>query len=462
MQAVADGKLEVDKDFIQHMYCCVGCRACETACPSGVQFGALIEAAREQIQLTTQETNIRNGSETSKQAIYRETITTAAQEKQSRLAVTALRRFFFDVMLPSRLVLSLVFAALKVYQRSGLQALAHRTKIFDAINNFPTPFKGQLAIPEVLMDGVKGDLIPRRIPEYTPTIGQCRHRVGMITGCIMDQVFHDINEATVRVLSANGCDVITPPQQNCCGALHVHAGEAKTARDLARHNIDVFEPHNLDAIIINSAGCGSTLKEYGHLLRDDPAYATRAQRFSAKVKDISEYLASIVMNKHFGAINHVVAYHDACHLLHGQKIKEQPRQLLKALPGITIVDLKESDWCCGSAGIYNLTNQEMAQELLNRKMKHIAETGASIVVTGNPGCMLQIAMGARQRGLELQVMHPVQLLDAAYQASEQYPASEHFWGIRQYYALFLGIGGGLLIGLVLRWHKRNKQRTRYS
>jgi glycolate oxidase iron-sulfur subunit len=449
MQAVADGKLEVDSDFIQHMYCCVGCRACETACPSGVQFGALIEAAREQIQLTTQETTTQKGPDISKRAEHYETLTSTAQAKHCGLAVTVLRRFFFDVMLPSRLVLSLAFATLKVYQRSGLQTLAHRTKIFDVINDLPTPFKGQLVIPEALMDRVKGDLIPRRIPEYTPAIGQCRHRVGMITGCIMDQVFHDINEATVRVLSANGCDVITPPQQNCCGALHVHAGEAKTGRDLARHNIDVFEPHNLDAIIINSAGCGSTLKEYGHLLRDDPAYATRAQEFDTKVKDISEYLASIVMNKQLGAINHVIAYHDACHLLHGQKIKEQPRQLLKTLPGITIVDLKESDWCCGSAGIYNLTNQEMAQELLNRKMKHIAETGASIVVTGNPGCMLQIAMGARQRGLELEVMHPVQLLDVAYLASGQYTVAEQISGTSQHQTLFLGLGVGLLVGLLL-------------
>src|SRR5439155_2244632 len=248
MQAVADGRLEVDSHFIEHMNCCVGCRACETVCPSGVQFGALIEAAREQIQLTTQEIATLREPDTS---------TSTVQAKRSSLAVTALRRFFFDIMLPSRLVLSLVFAGLKIYQRSGLQNLAHRTKIFDAINNLPTPFKGQLVAPEALMNGIKGDLIPRKIAEYTPAIGQRRYRVGMITGCIMDQVFHDINEATVRVLSANGCEVITPPQQNCCGALHVHAGEAKTGRNLARHNIEVFEQHNVDAIIINSAGCGS-------------------------------------------------------------------------------------------------------------------------------------------------------------------------------------------------------------
>jgi glycolate oxidase iron-sulfur subunit len=276
----------------------------------------------------------------------------------------------------------------------------------------------------------------------------------MITGCIMDQVFHDINEATVRVLSANGCEVITPAQQNCCGALHIHAGEAETGRGLARHNIDVFEQYNVDAIIINSAGCGSMLKEYGHLLRDDPAYAIRAQEFSAKIKDISEFLASIDMNTQFGETKHIVAYHDACHLLHGQKIKQQPRQLLKALPGITIVDLKESDWCCGSAGIYNLTNQEMSLELLNRKMNTIEKTGANIIATGNPGCMMQIAMGARQRGLELDVVHPVQLLDGAYQAGGQYSVVEKVGGMGQQQVLFLGVGVGLLVGLWVIGRKR--------
>jgi glycolate oxidase iron-sulfur subunit len=465
MQAVADGRLEITNDFIEHMNCCVGCRACETACPSGVQFGALIEAAREQIQLKDSVGAAARPCPESLSPLQQSrdkplpVRRLRAQTKRRALAVTALRRFFFNVMLPSRLVLSLIFAGLKIYQRSGLQALAHRTKIFDLINNLPTPFKGQLAIPEALMNGAKGDLLPRQLPEYTPARGPRRYRVGMITGCIMDQVFHDINEATVRVLSANGCEVITPPQQNCCGALHVHGGEAKTGRDLARHNIHVFEQYNIDAIIINSAGCGSMLKEYGHILRDDPTYAKRAQEFSAKVKDISEFLTSIDMNTQFGETNHTVAYHDACHLLHGQKIKQQPRQLLKALPGITIVDLKESDWCCGSAGIYNLTNQEMAQELLARKMNNIEKTGASIIVTSNPGCMMQIAMGARQRGIDLEVMHPVQLLDEAYRAGQQYTAPEKkAQESKQRQALFLGIGIVLLALLLLRWRKRRNSQ----
>jgi glycolate oxidase iron-sulfur subunit len=236
----------------------------------------------------------------------------------------------------------------------------------------------------------------------------------------MDQVFHDINEATIRVLTANGCEVITPSQQSCCGALHIHGGEAEKGRALARKNIDIFEQYHCDVIIINSAGCGSTLKEYDHLLRDDNDYKQKARDFSRKIKDISEFIVTIQQSQQMGEINQTVAYHDACHLLHGQKIKLQPRQLLASIPGLTVVDLKESDWCCGSAGIYNLTNQEMAQELLERKMNHIAATHATIIATGNPGCMMQIAMGARQRGIKLEVLHPIQLLDTAYSTGGVY------------------------------------------
>jgi glycolate oxidase iron-sulfur subunit len=319
------------------------------------------------------------------------------------------------------------------------------------INALPTPFQGKLKVPEALMDKAKGDLIPEQLPEITPALGQKHYRVGFISGCIMDQVFHDINEATIRVLAANGCEVITPPQQSCCGALHVHGGEAEHGRELARHNIEVFEQYNCDAIIINSAGCGSTIKEYGHLLRDDPAYAQRARAFSEKVKDISEFLANIEQNQSMGELPLTVAYHDACHLVHGQKIKQQPRQLLKSIPGLKLVDLKEADWCCGSAGIYNITNQEMANELLERKMKHIAATGASIIATGNPGCMMQIAMGARERGLQIEVMHPVQLLDNAYRAGGNYTLTTQDTTTEknQQRTLLVGIGIGLLIGILL-------------
>ncbi len=448
MQAVAEGRLGITEDFVEHMYCCVGCRACETACPSGVQFGKLIEAAREQIQLTPATSSTPSDS------------SSPAPTQGDKVARQLLRRFFFDIMLPSRLMLSLAFAGLKLYQRSGLQGLVRRIGLLDAINNLPTPFQGQLKAPEMLMGQARGELIPEQLPEITPAIGPRRYRVGMVSGCIMDQLFHDINEATVRVLAANGCEVITPPEQSCCGALHVHGGEAERGREMARHNIDVFESYDLDAIIINSAGCGSTLKEYGHLLEDDPAYAERAGAFSKKVQDISECLAKIDWNHNLGEVKHTVAYHDACHLVHGQKIKQQPRQLLKAIPGLTLVDLKESDWCCGSAGIYNITNQDMAQELLERKMNNVAATNAQIIATGNPGCMMQIAMGIRERGLPMEVKHPVELLDEAYRAGGLYSTLEVSAHQRQERkisrTLLVGIGIGILLGAILARRRRSR------
>ncbi len=391
MQAIAEGRMAIGSDFIEHMYCCLGCRACETACPSGVQFGKLIESAREEIE--------------------------AVAPKQHSGAERALRSFVFGGVLPSRLLTSVMFTGLKLYQRSGAQTIARKLRVLDYI---PGPMAGKLQEPEALMPAIKGSLFQGKLPIITPPLGERRYRVGFISGCIMDQVFRDINEASIRVLAANNCEVVTPDDQRCCGALHVHSGEAERGRDLARANIDAFEHWNCDYIIINAAGCGSNLKEYGHLLRDDPAYAERAAAFSAKVKDISEFLAMIDLNPKLGEVKRRVTYHDACHLAHGQKIKSQPRALLKRIPGLELVDLKESDWCCGSAGIYNVTNQEMAGQLLDRKMGHIENTRAQVVATGNPGCMMQIDFGARQRDLPIQALHPVQLLDEAYRAGGAY------------------------------------------
>jgi glycolate oxidase iron-sulfur subunit len=436
MQALAEGRLEISPEFVDHMYCCLGCRACETACPSGVQFGKLIEAAREQIQI---------------EIAHPPLLSTPKQEVAESFTARLLRSFFFDLMLPSRMITSLVFAALKVYQRSGLQTLVRRLGLLDVVNALPTPLHGQLKTPEELMPKASGDLLPQLLPEITPALTRKRYRVGFVSGCIMDQVYRDINEATIRVLTANGCEVITPPRQQCCGALHVHAGEAERGRQLARHNIDVFEPYNCDAIIINSAGCGSNLKEYGHLLLDDPAYATRAHTFSAKVKDISEFLMSIDWNREMGTLNRTLTYHDACHLFHGQKVKQQPRELLNAIPGLTMISLKEADWCCGSAGIYNITNQEMSSQLLERKMNNIIATGTSVVATGNPGCMMQIALGAQVRGIELEVVHPVQLLDEAYQAGGIYmvPVQNYAETRRRRRTFAIGFGIGILIGFLL-------------
>ena len=462
MQAVAEGRMAISPEFVEHMYCCLGCRACETACPSGVQFGKLIESAREQIQLEVAHTPLLIGLQqqlpepegTQQYPLHRDEGRSPHLESPTE---RLLRRLFFDVILPSRLATSLLFAALKIYQRSGLQTLAHRTGLLNLANALPTPFKGQLKTPEELIHAAGGDLIPQPLPEITPALGKKRFRVGFISGCIMDQVFRSINEATIRVLTANGCEVITPTQQQCCGALHVHAGEAQRGRQLTRQNIDVFEPFDCDLIIINSAGCGSNLKEYGHLLRDDPVYAARAQAFSTKVKDVSEFLTSIELNREMGEVQNTVAYHDACHLFHGQKVKQQPRELLKAIPGLNIVPLKEAEWCCGSAGIYNITNQEMSSQLLERKMNNIAATGAQIIATGNPGCMMQIALGARQRGLDIDVVHPVELLDQAYRAGGLYdlPTRDIEAAKRRQRTLLVGLSIGVAVGL---WLARRRRR----
>jgi len=246
-----------------------------------------------------------------------------------------------------------------------------------------------------------------------------RYRVGFIEGCIMPQLFGHTNAATVRVLAANGCVVYSPPRQGCCGALHMHTGDRPSAQELARRNIDAFSGLGLDAIIINAAGCGSTLKEYGELLHDDPVYAARALEFARLVKDVSEFLASIELVPPTRSVPMRVTYQDACHLVHGQGIRNQPRQLLRAIPGLELVEMKDSDVCCGSAGIYNLTHPDVSVEILEQKMTHLLATGATAVVAPNPGCTMQLAYGARRRGVTLELFHVVDLLDRAYGPATQ-------------------------------------------
>ena len=229
----------------------------------------------------------------------------------------------------------------------------------------------------------------------------------------MNQIFTDTNLATIRVLTQNGCEVVTPRKQTCCGALHLHNGVRDVASTLAKQNIDAFENENLDAVIINSAGCGATLKEYEALL-ENTDYAEKAEHFSHNMRDISEFLAEIEMIPPNGKIPLRVTYDEPCHLLHGQSVKLQPRKVLQAIPELELIELTESEWCCGSAGIYNITQPELSQEILERKMVHISETGADIVATGNPGCLLQIQLGIQKHGLEMKAMHPITLLDYSY------------------------------------------------
>ena len=269
-------------------------------------------------------------------------------------------------------------------------------------------------IPVMPDRAMKGQLRP-----FMPARGKSSHRVGLISGCVMNEMFTHVNTATVRVLNENGCDVVIPETQTCCGALQVHSGERTVAESLARRNIDAFEKAEVDTIIINAAGCGAQLKEYGDLLAGDPAYRDRAFAFSNKVKDVHEFLAGIPVNEEMGTVRARVAYHDACHLAHGQRVREEPRDLLSLIPGLELVELEESDWCCGSAGIYNLTHPDMADRLLVRKMGHVRQAEPDVVATGNPGCILQIQHGVRRDGKEIDVLHPVELLDRAYRLKRE-------------------------------------------
>lgn len=366
------------EDWAEYIYRCLDCRACETACPSGVRFGELLEEAR---------------------AIYE---LNAPRSFSYRFWTNLI----FKQILTSKENLDLIFELMWLYQRLGIRWLVQKTGILKLM--------GQLGKMESLLPDIPSPKLKYTIRDVTPAEGETQYRVGFIPGCIMNQVFTKTNLATIRVLAQNGCEVVTPRQQTCCGALHLHNGVRDVASELAKQNIDAFENENLDAIIINSAGCGATLKEYEALLNSDSDYAQKAENFSHKMRDISEFLAEIEMVSPKGEIHHRVTYDEPCHLLHGQRVKSQPRKVLQAIQGLELIELTESEWCCGSAGIYNITQPELSQEILERKMLHITETDADIVTSGNPGCLLQIQLGIQKHGLDMKAMHPVTLLDYAY------------------------------------------------
>ena len=371
VKAAADGRVELNQRFADHLHLCLLCRACESACPSGVQYGRIAEAAREQLGPA--------GSETAK----------------------TVQNLIFRRVLPYPRRVRFAFALLRIYQRSVLRRIA------------------QVFLPGGLreMEGLLPEM-PRRFfrphDGIAPALGAKRATVALLDGCVMPILFGDVHEATVRVLRRSGCDVIFPKGQSCCGALNVHNGETAAAKQMARRNIDAFEALSADAIIVNAAGCGAALKQYGHLLRDDPDYCERAERFSAKVKDAAEFVAELGLLGELRPINLTVTYQDPCHLAHGQKVRAQPRRLLQAIPGLTLVEMEGADRCCGSAGIYNLTHPEMSQLLLHEKMQAISATGAEAVVAPNPGCMLQLRAGADGGNPSLRVYHLMDLLDRAY------------------------------------------------
>jgi glycolate oxidase iron-sulfur subunit len=376
MAQVSSGEAKITKSYIEHIDLCLACRGCETACPSGVQYGRLVEAARAQIE------------------------TTIKRPWRTRL----LRYVFFNKLLPSRFNLEMLGALLYLYQASGLK------KVVRMLGFLPS----RLSELESLAPEIEVPFSFRHYGKVLQADNRVRYRVALLGGCIANISFARLNDATIRVLRKNGCEVSIPASQTCCGALHVHAGLREDARKLARRNIDALLGGNYDAIITNAGGCGSTLKEYGELLEHDAAYAQKAARFSAVVKDVNEFLASIELKPNLQAVPVTVTYQDSCHLAHGQRIRSAPRKLLSYIPKLELREMPGSDLCCGSAGIYNLVHTDMALSLLRQKMDCVNATGAQVIATANPGCILQLRAGVRMFGREQKVAHVVELLDEAY------------------------------------------------
>ncbi len=399
MRAVAEGKLEVTPAFGEELYFCLGCLTCETVCPAGVEYAPMFEAARADI----------------------EDARVLANPKRD-----VVRAFTLRFLFTRPLVLRAVGRVLRWYQASGLEGLVRGLRLTRLLPK-------QLRELEPLTPRVQREFSYALIRCVEKPAGAARKRVGMLTGCVQDLAYPHVNRDTVDVLLANGCEVVTPRAQHCCGSLHGHNGAVDVAREMARRNIDDMERAagplaSLDAIITNAAGCGSHLKHYDRLLADDARYAERARVWSEKVRDIHEWLVEIgpvpprqTPNSQLSTLNTrslTVTYHEACHLVHGQKISQQPRELLKLIPGLKLVELPEAQWCCGSAGIYNITQPEMSKKLLDRKLVNIDRTHALIVASANPGCCVQLEAGARESGREIEIVHPITLLARAYRAAE--------------------------------------------
>lgn len=379
MDALAAGRIEPTAAVVRHLDLCLGCRACETACPSGVQYGERLEATREQL-------------------------------------LHAPGR-----PLGQRLAQSMILAgvgARPAWQRpmSWLLAAARGSGMLRLIGAL-APRGGRLGAGARLLGGPSGRTgagSSSRLPELTPARGTRRLRVALLTGCIARWMFSGVNAATVRLLAVAGCEVVVPPGQGCCGALHVHSGDMHGARKLVRRNIEAFESAGpLDAVVVNAAGCGAAIKECGRMFADDPAWAERAQALAGKTRDALELLAELDGLSLTVPVRSRVAYHDACHLAHGQGVRNGPRSLLQRIPGLELVPLADADRCCGSAGIYNLLHPDVATAILEPKLAHIEASGADLVAAANPGCLLQIAAGARARGMHIGTVHPIELLDQA-------------------------------------------------
>ncbi|GGJ57642.1 glycolate oxidase iron-sulfur subunit [Anoxybacillus voinovskiensis] len=377
MKAVAEGKLEITEDFIDPIFACLDCRACTTACPADVDVGGLIEEVRWQIRQAIPLTGTK----------------------------AFISKLFLQGIFPHPSRLQALGRLLKLYQKSGLQKLVRQTGLLRL-------FPDHLAEMEAVLPAVGEPVRKKYKHSLVKAKGETKRTVALLTGCVMDVMFSDINEATIRVLTYNGNDVVIPPTQTCCGALHVHAGDKETGKMLAKQNIEAFQ--DVERVVVNAAGCGCMLKEYPELFRDDPVWHEKATQFSEKVEDISKYLYDTGYERPKAELAMRITYHDACHLAHGQGIRQEPRAILASIPGVELVEMPNADRCCGSAGIYNITHPEMAQAVLQSKMENIPNE-VEIISMGNPGCMLQMAIGVLKHGRNEKIVHTVQLLDWAYQ-----------------------------------------------
>lgn len=374
---VDEGRLAIDQPFVEHIDRCLGCLGCQTACPSGVQYGHIVERARAEIHANYQRPWLES----------------------------KLRNLFFGKLLRDRRSLIVAAKTMRFYQRSGLQTLARKSGILKLLG-----MEKLEALSPRIDDSFSFDEFGMIFPHEGP---QHRGHVALLAGCIASVSFAELNRATVRVLAKNGVSVVIPKDQRCCGALHAHAGRLEEARALARRNIDAMLDDSVDAIVTNAAGCGGTLKDYAELLKDDPEYAAKAKQFVAKMRDINEYLAEIGLTAPAKPLNRRVTYQDPCHLAHAQKVRSAPRQLLKAI-GAELIEMPNSDLCCGSAGVYNVVQNSLSMKILDAKMNEVSAVESDIVATANVGCMLQLRAGIAQRGLNRRVAHVVELLNEAY------------------------------------------------
>ncbi len=376
MLQVDEGRLALGDSFVSHIDRCLGCLNCESACPSGVKYGHLLETTRAQIEQNYQRPRLQR----------------------------KLREHFYASVLPSFGKLSRSAKLLRFYQRSGLQSLARATGLLNVLG---------VAELDELSPRIESSFSFSDLGKVFPAEGERRGRVALLIGCVSSVAFAELNRATIRVLTKNGIEVSIPEAQSCCGALHAHAGFLDLARAQARKNIDAMLSPEFDAIVSNAAGCGATMKEYGVLLEHDAKYAERARAFAAKVRDVTEYLAEIGLREPKRKVTSRVTYSDPCHLAHAQGVRKQPRALLKAI-GAEVVEMPRADSCCGSAGVYNVVQNEISMKILDEKMGYVALVKPEIVVTANVGCMLQLAAGARRKGLHAEVKHVIELLDQAY------------------------------------------------